>query len=194
MKKKTISFFSICMLLYLFVYTPEVRASDTFYDSREETELIDIDLNGEKHAEVTYEEADGTKATITFSRVDPYTDLQNNITPFALTKGRGYRYTYNGGTNRYHFVVRISTNDYTISQLDDLQYNWKDGIVRSTSLKRLSSTTGRAQLIIDTPWDGTKTETANVQLIKTGRGSSWHILVRRNGNSSGVRLRDSSVW
>lgn len=195
MRKKIIRLISIYMLLFLFMFNQEVSAEDSNFNQLEvpeELELLEIDLTGKEHEEVIFEEDDGTMATISFSRVDPLTNSQNGIVPFAVTKGKGYRYIYNGNTDRYSFVVWIHPNEYTIYKLDDLQYNWKNGKVRSTSLRRLSTLTGRAQLIIDTTLGGTKTETANVRLVKEGRGSSWHILVTRNGSSTGIKLRDKN--
>lgn len=74
-----------------------------------------------------------------------------------------------------------------------MQYNWKSGKVRSTSIKKNSNKSESVQLIIDGNWGGTKTETANVKLNTSGRGGVWYLYITRNGSSKGVALKNTYV-
>lgn len=71
-----------------------------------------------------------------------------------------------------------------------MQYNWKSGKVRSTSIKKQSNKNGSVQLIIDGNWGGTKTETANVKLNISSQSGVWHLYITRNGSSKGVTLKN----
>lgn len=195
MKKMLINSTMIIALSSFFVFGQSVSASEIEGENTEissdETELLEFNLENDTYEEVTFEEEDGTMATISLSKELIETDNLSTSGQVGLFSLRyGYRFRYRSVLNSYSFVTLVSGSPLKISRLYDFQYSWKTGKVKSTSIKKLSSKNGHAQLVIDVPSGGTKTETANVQLKTSGKSSTHHLFVTRNGNSKGVKLSD----
>lgn len=200
MKKMIFSLTLITGLSSLLICSQNVIASEFESElpetNSEETQLIEFNIEKDYYEKVTFEEEDGTLATIIISKELP------EMTTFAtrpgggssggpaLTAGNAYKYTYKGSTDTYSFKTHLTGSPLKINKIYDLEYNWKSGKIKDTSIKKHSSKDGTVQLIYNGNWGGTKTETANVKLNTTGRSGVWHLYITRNGSSKGVVLKN----
>lgn len=184
-------------LLLLFVFTESVHALENDSDYKAEVieseEIsLDLDLQTENHVEVTYEE-DGTETTISLTReLHDYNAIKTIsdsgiIGTQSLTPGQRYRYRYEKDKyTKYSYVITLTnTSPVKIASLSDLQFDWSPGIVKTYYARKLTATTGRAQLVYDRTGTikGTATETSNVILINTGRGGRHQMQVTRNNST-----------